>query len=82
MLFLIININKSLEQRMGFSTVIFETGARLKKPVYVCIWPSEWLGDLFPATELELNRFWPSPFYGDHVATHHTGEQRSSICLY
>ena len=60
--FLLLNLNKSLEQRTGFSMFIFATGARLKQLVYVWIWPSDWLGYLFPATDLELNRFWPSPF--------------------
>ena len=41
---------------------IFATGARLKQLVYVCILPSDWLGDLSPATELGLNRFWLFPF--------------------
>ena len=36
-LFLLLNIDKSLEQRTGFGTFIFATGARLKQPVYVCI---------------------------------------------
>ena len=45
-LFILLNVNKWLEQHTGFSTFIFEIGARLKQPVYLCIWPSECLGDL------------------------------------
>ena len=44
MLCILLNLKKSLEQQTGFRTFIFATGARLKQPVYVCIWPSDWLG--------------------------------------
>ena len=73
-LFILQNVNKSLEQRTGFNTFIFATGAWLGQPVYVCIWPSDWMGYLFPATELELNRFRTSPFWGNCVAPQHKGE--------
>ena len=45
--FLLLNLDKSLEKRTGFSTFIFATGAQIKKPVYICIWPPEWLGYSF-----------------------------------
>ena len=61
-LFPILNPKKSVEQRTCFSTFLFTTCPWLTQPVYVYIWPSEWLWDLFCTTELELNMFWPFPF--------------------
>ena len=36
-LFLLLTLDKSLEQRTVFGTLTFATGARLKQPIYVCI---------------------------------------------
>ena len=35
--FLLLNIDKSLEQRTDFSTFLFATGTWIKQPVYICI---------------------------------------------
>ena len=40
--FSLLNIDKSLEKRTGFSTFIFAICARIKQPVYVLI--SKWFG--------------------------------------
>ena len=60
--FLLLYIDNSLEQHTGFRTFIFTTGDQLKQPVYVCIWPSDWMGDLQPLLNYILIGFRLCPY--------------------